>query len=176
MRLFKRILSDHAYIPIKMALILYFILWSYYTYNEMNFDYENKAALVFGVLIAYTFIRVLAEFISFNGKSNITDVYFINEQVNNKIKNFSRKFIIHEDGVYEKEWKLQDNGLFEQEEVPVANPIELYYSLLSYLSILRTIGSYSSMELNDKLELLLEAVKKNLNDNNNNDQMYVLKD
>ncbi|OKP88484.1 hypothetical protein A3842_05640 [Paenibacillus sp. P3E] len=159
-----------------MSLLLYLFLWVYDSYNKTSFDYGEKAVFVFGVFIAYTFIRVIAEFISFNGRTNMSDVYSINEHVNNKIKNSIKKFVIHEDGIYEKKWKLQDNGMFEQEEEPLINPLELYYSLLTYMSILKAIGSYSSTELHAELELLLESVEKSLSGYELNNQLYVLKD
>lgn len=175
MEKFKMVVSSHSFIPVKMIVILYFIWWGYTKFNDEKFEIWNNAFLTVGILIFYTLIRLLASHLPFF-QMNDTDVYMVNNKVNEKIENTLKKFIWYEDkiGVFEETWVQKDNT-FEKVYVPIKNPLELYYILDAYQQILATMGSYSSMQIKNKLDLFKQKLVENIELSDLNQQFYSVK-
>lgn len=178
MNTIKRLLSAYEYIPFKMAVIYYILKWIYFSFNHYEFDYSYSLLEIIGFYIIYTIVRVIAQLISYNDKHKFKEVYFLNNEINKKVKNLLKKFTYHEDqlGVYEVKWLKVASGDFEEVEVPLKNPLELHYILQTYSSLLLTIGSYTSDELIEDIRKLSNKVDEMLEGVDLNSQRYLYRD
>ncbi len=105
MHKFKRFISSHKSIPLKITLITY-VAWFLYSYfNEEKFIWFDNAVLMLGVFIIYIIFSIIASSLSFN-KNKDAD-FFLNDHINESAIKIIENFEVFSDKENPKEMQIR---------------------------------------------------------------------